>query len=245
MQIHVESDVIERFGEVRIGILSGNIQSARSDLDSGIDELRAESLENFLARSLDAHTLMSHPHIVEWRLTYERFGTKARTHRPTHEALARRVLREGVWPKRINPIVDVYLTNQLSHLLPHGGYDCKTLNGSIHLAESPGKEDFFPLGGGSEITECGEIIYRDASRVLTRRWNFRDCDTTKITSSTHHFILMLESAGNMISDDRLESATIDLRERYQRLWIGNFNSRMVCFTPENLSFDLDEICIHS
>jgi DNA/RNA-binding domain of Phe-tRNA-synthetase-like protein len=231
---------LKPLGLVRIGFLCGHIDAARGDLDAGIEELRATSLEGFRARGFNANTLIVHPHVAEWRTTYERFGMKVRSHRPTHEALARRVLRDGTWPGRINPIVDVYLTNQLTHLLPHGGYDREPLAGTLRLAVSPGGEPFEPLGGGAEITEGGEIIYRDARRVLTRRWNFRDCDTTKITVNTRQFVLMLESAGTLITDDALEVATADLRDRYERLWTGKFTSRVERLTHEHASFSLDE-----
>jgi DNA/RNA-binding domain of Phe-tRNA-synthetase-like protein len=240
MRIEVEPAVLERFGVVRIGLLCGHIDAARGDLDAGIEELRAASLNGLLACGLDANTLIVHPHIAEWRTTYERFGVKVRSHRPTHEALARRVLRDGKWPGQINPIVDVYLTNQLTHLLPHGGYDCEPLAGTLRLAVSSGGEPFEPLGGGAETTEVGEIIYRDDCRVLTRRWNSCDCDTTKITADTRQFVLMLESAGTLISDEALGVATADLRDRYERLWTGRFTSRVERLTHEHASFSLDE-----
>lgn len=240
VRIEVEPAVFDHFGVIRIGVVCGRINTARGDLDAQIEELRATSLKGLLGRGRDANTLIAHPHIAEWRSTYERFGVKARFHRPANEALARRALKDGKWFSRINPIVDTYLTNQLTHLMPHGGYDRERIAGTLRLTVSPGAEPFEPLGGGAETTNFGEIIYRDDRYVLTRRWNYRDCDATKITARTRQFVLMIESAGALISDGSLHMATTDLQTPFERLWTGSFMSRVERFTREHRSFFLEE-----
>jgi DNA/RNA-binding domain of Phe-tRNA-synthetase-like protein len=107
----------------------------------------------------------------------------------------------------------VYLSNQAAHLLPHGGYDSDTLNGNIQLRISPGGEPFVALGGANEVTDASEIIYpfiislyslfdffsySDEKQVLTRRWNSRDCEVTKITASTRNFLLFVELPSDKI-----------------------------------------------
>jgi len=235
VRLVIEPAVFDCFDQVRIGLLCGSIHAPRDDLDAGIEDLRDTALAGFLARGLDAAALVAHPKVAEWRNAYRRFGTNVRSHRPTHEALARRLLRDARWPGRINPIVDVYLTNQLTHLLPHGGYDLDQIAGALRLAVSPGGEPFEPLGGGLETTQERELVYRDDSRVLTRRWNFRDCDFTKVTATTTRFVLMLESAGTLIPDVEIEAATVDLRNRYERLWTGEFTSVVERLTSDHPS----------
>ena len=58
-----------------------------------------------------------------------------------------------------------------------------------------GDEDFTPLGE-PDITEHprpGEVIYTDAKSVLTRHWNHRDADRTKVTEDSARIVFLLET----------------------------------------------------
>lgn len=220
MRLNVSEEVLHLFPHITLGILRGSISSARSDLRDTVTHLRAKALASLSALAPTPEALAEVKNVSVWREAYKTFGTKPTKFRPTHEALARRLMKDGVWPD-INPIVDIYLTNQIDHLLPHGGYDATTLAGDLSLYISPGNELFEPLGGGQEATEPGEIVYRDQQRVLTRRWNYRDCDATKITEHTTDFVLMIEAPGD-IEASRVEQACSDLAQRYERAFEGRF-----------------------
>jgi DNA/RNA-binding domain of Phe-tRNA-synthetase-like protein len=221
MRISVAPDVMAQFPEMSLGIVYGTILSTKPGYPETIAELRASALERLNARGLEA--VLASPNLQAWRHAYERFGMKAKKYPPTHEALARRLIKSQAWPN-INPVVDIYLSNQTWHLLPHGGYDANTLAGDLLLDVSPGGEPFEPLGGGSELTDPGEIIYRDAERVLTRRWNYRDCDKAKITPETRQFLLMIESPDSTIPLSLVSAASEDLAERYRKCFEGSFTS---------------------
>jgi DNA/RNA-binding domain of Phe-tRNA-synthetase-like protein len=223
MRLSVSEEVLRLFPHVTLGILRGSISAPRGDLrdlQETIADLRAKALASLTARVSTPEALAEEKNISAWREAYKTFGTKPTKFRPTHEAMARRLLKEPAWPD-INPIVDIYLTNQTHHLLPHGGYDATTLAGDLSLYVSPGNEPFEPLGGGEELTEPGEIVYRDPRRVLTRRWNYRDCDATKITAETTDFVLVIESPGEIPAAD-IEKACTDLAQRYERAYEGRF-----------------------
>jgi DNA/RNA-binding domain of Phe-tRNA-synthetase-like protein len=224
--ILVHGGVRAKFPRIRLGIVRGSIDARVPDISGRIAEMRVQAMAQLARNGVNAETLETHPHVVGWRQTYEACGVKPKKFRPTHEALARRLLRDGAWPE-INPIVDIYLTNQVAHLLPHGGYDLAQISGPIRLRESSGGEAFTPLGGGAEITEPGEVVYDDTVRVLTRRWNWRDADATKITAETRTFLLMLEAADPMITDAAVEMATTDLVNRYRATHSGQFEGRFV------------------
>ncbi|HKH48658.1 MAG TPA: phenylalanine--tRNA ligase beta subunit-related protein, partial [Thermoanaerobaculia bacterium] len=200
--------------------LRGSINSVQSDLRETVADLRAKALASLTALAPTPEALAEVKNVSVWREAYKAFGAKPTKFRPTHEALARRLLKDGVWPD-INPVVDIYLTNQIDHLLPHGGYDATALAGDLKLYVSPGNEPFEPLGGGQEATEPGEVVYRDQQRVLTRRWNYRDCDATKITEQTTDFVLMIEAPGE-IEASEVEKACSDLAQRYARAFEGRF-----------------------
>jgi len=222
MRLHVAQPVVDLFPAITLGVLTGTISAPRGDVRGTVAALRDKASASLLAGAPTVEALAEHPHVSRWREAYRAFGTKPNKHRPTHEALARRLLKDGVWPE-INPIVDVYLTNQIEHLLPHGGYDRAALAGDLALYVSPGNEGFEPLGGGSELTEAGEIVYRDERRVLTRRWNYKDCDATKIEAATSAFLLFIEAPGG-IDPARVEAACADLAGRYERAFDGDFRA---------------------
>ena len=61
----------------------------------------------------DAKALEADPRIVLWMDTFKKMGVNPRKNKPTHWALASRLLKEGKWPRSIGTVVDVYLVNQM------------------------------------------------------------------------------------------------------------------------------------
>jgi DNA/RNA-binding domain of Phe-tRNA-synthetase-like protein len=113
------------------------------------------------------------------------------------------------------------------------------LRGGLRLDVSPGGERFVPLGGGAEeATSPGEVVYRDDEQVVTRRWNYRDCDATKITDDTRQFILMVEAPSREITQEALQAALRDLEERYSRGFEGTFQGVLLQPTLEQHTFEV-------
>ena len=224
MNIVFDPNFVELFPTCTLGFLAGRIDGPKGDPAARIAALRQEALTAL--EGLETATLTQHPHIAAWRQAYSAFGTRAKKHKPTHEALARRLLRDEGWPE-IHPLVDLYLTNQVAHMLPHGGYDTTMLEGDLHLGLSPGGEPFEPLGGGQEEIQPGEVVYRDARSVLTRRWNYRDAERTKIRPDTRTFLMVIESPSEEIPAATVKAAVEDLARRYAEVWEGEFIPRVI------------------
>lgn len=238
MKLTIDESVLEMFPSLTIGLIKGSINRPKPDLSEKIAQLRQDALDRVGDSGLETAKLMELVNISAWRKAYQAFGVKPKTHKPTHEALIRRLLKDRDWPPNINPIVDIYLSNQAIHLLPHGGYDFDELSGEIHLEVSPGDEVFEPLGGGEERVDVGEVIYRDEARVLTRRWNYRDCDATKITESTSNFILMIEAPSDEIEQNAVEDASCDLVGRLQQCFDGEFSWKVTRPAVDNRSCEI-------
>ena len=52
---------------------------------------------------------------------------------------------------------------------------------------------FIPLNSDeAEEARPGEVIYRDDGGVLCRRWNWRECDRTKMRAGTERVCLVVE-----------------------------------------------------
>jgi len=114
--------------------------------------------------------------------------------------MLRTILGGGSIPL-INPVVDVYNAISLKHCIPIGGDDIDRVTGDIRLAIATGDERFVPLNGTEAVSpKPGEVIYRDATDVLCRRWNWRECDKSKLTESTTNLCLVIEGLPPVVAD---------------------------------------------
>jgi len=133
-----------------------------------------------------------HPAVAPWRQAYQRFGVKASKYRSSIESLLRSARAERI--RSVNPLVDLYNTISLTHLLPCGGEDLAAVRGDIWLELAAGGEHFVPLGAQeAEPPQPGEVIYRDDAGVICRCWNWREADRTKLTPDTTRAVLVIEA----------------------------------------------------
>ncbi len=112
--------------------------------------------------------------------------------------------------RSINMLVDIYNYVSLKHKIPLGGDDLDKVDGDITLCFACGDEPFTPLNTmETETVKEGEVIYTDEKEVLCRRWNWRECDKTKMTPETNNAVLVLEGLPPVRQED-IESAAEDL-----------------------------------
>ncbi|MEU6669121.1 phenylalanine--tRNA ligase beta subunit-related protein [Streptomyces sp. NPDC046727] len=161
------------------------------------------------------------PRIEAWHTTYRSFGTNPRRVRPSVDALGRRLTKKGTLP-RINPAVDSYNAVSVRHGLPAGAFDLHRVTGDVDIRYAEGSEEFTPLGEPDTVErpKPGEIIYADASGVLTRHWNHRDAHRTRVTEDSTHVAFILETVraaddGHLlkIAADELQGLLIPRAER--------------------------------
>ena len=184
--------VIEKYPKVNIGVLSGtglNITPMHRELE----KYKSDSLQ--VAKGLiGSDSVTHHPYISSMRNLYRTFGTKPADYHPSAEALVRRAIKTLQLPM-INTAVDAYNAVSVRYLIPIGGFNADLIVGDIVLRFSPGNEAFSPLGEVErESTYPGEVIYADDRRVLTRRWNYRDCVETRITEKTVDVVMFLDGS---------------------------------------------------
>lgn len=186
------SGVIGEFPVVHIGVIvSRGLNNSASY--GQLPRLRTDALEAARAQIGDQPPT-KHPHIASWREMYRGFGTKPGDYRPSAEALIRRAMKTGEL-HQINPAVDLYNVVSVKYIIPMGGFDLDRIEGTIRLRRSDGGEGFNPLGTkGPEETYSGEIVYADDSRILTRRWNYRDAVETRITEDTVNLVMFLDAS---------------------------------------------------
>jgi len=213
------TDVIERYPDVHIGVLTATGINNRATVD-GLKALQQEVIKKAEMQIGDEPPI-KHPHIASWREMYRSFGTKPGDYRPSAEALIRRAIKTVELPM-INTAVDIYNLVSVRHIIPMGGFDIDEVQGTIQLRFSEGGEEFTPLGAGKqEETYHGEVVYSDDSRILTRRWNYRDCDETKIKGDTVNLVMFID-ASPAISIEKVQGALDGLRLLLERYCGGSY-----------------------
>jgi len=128
--------------------------------------------------------IKSHPRIASWRQAYSDFGTNPNKFYCSIESLGRRARRGDQLPY-INTLVALFNYFSLKHMVPSGGDDLDAADGDLRLTLAKGDEPFTPLNSDAvEYAPAGEVIYVDNSKVMCRRWNWRQGDQTKLTPET-------------------------------------------------------------
>ena len=109
----------------------------------------------------------------------------------------------------------MYNSFSLKYLIPLGGDDLANVNGTVSLTFASGKEDFFQINSEkNEPPKGGEIIYRDDLGALCRRWNWRECNRTKITNETKSAVIYFESLNEK---DNLKEILNEFKEKAESL----------------------------
>ncbi len=208
----VSPEIKKNFPQLRIGVVVAEGIDNSVNSDASVSVLRAQEadLKSFFA----GKDFSTHPSIKAWRAAYSSFCAKPKEHKPSVEALVKRVLKGSSLPD-INPLVNLYNSVSLKYVVPVGGDDLGKVKGKIELAYASGNESFIEIGFAENNPPLkGEVIYRNGKLALCRRWNWRECDATKLTEHTKKAIIYIES---LSPEDDLESAvseTVSLIERH-------------------------------
>jgi len=207
LEYNIDRGILDAFPVVKIGVMACRDLSVRKSTQALENYKKKVVLET--VEKIGSEPVTRHPFIASWREMYRSFGTKPGDYRPSSEALVRRVLKSGAIPT-INTAVDAYNAVSVRHLIPMGGFDLGNVAGAINLRLSEGGEGFLSLGASeTEETYEGEPVYADDARILTRRWNFRDCDETKITRETRE-IAMFVDGSEVVHREAVEEALREL-----------------------------------
>ncbi len=204
----VAPGVVEAFGGMRIvAITASGIdnRSAWPEVTARLDDLeRAVGDGRWTPLGDD------HPAIASWHAAYRHFGTNPRRQRPSVDALTRRLARTGHLP-RISPAVDSYNLVSVTHAVPAGAFDLDRVEGHITIRFAEDDDRFVPLGEPDEVEQPhpGEVVYVDDAGVLTRHWNHRDADRTKVTPASRRVLFVLETV-DVEHHDTVSAAAAEL-----------------------------------
>jgi DNA/RNA-binding domain of Phe-tRNA-synthetase-like protein len=195
MFFSIQKELFEVLPDLTIGmVVATNVDNTR--ISKEIDDLLTQAIEE-LKRNFMADKAQDHPKIKPWRVAFSKLGISGSKFPSSIESMARRIIRGDPFP-RINPLVDLYNSVSLRHLVPMGGHDLDTLKGNIYLRFAEGWEPFTPLGGGERVVvPKGELVYRDDQEVLTRNWVWRQCEKDKATDKTKNIFIPIDVLGEV------------------------------------------------
>jgi len=190
MKFKIATPIFQKFPKLCIGVIvAKNIDNAGSH--KKIDTL-VEGVERYIQLTFTPKDLAKHPLISPWRTAYSEFGSKPSKFPSSIEAMTKRILSGKKIP-RVNKLVDLYNYLSLKHMIPLGAYDMDKIDGNIFLTNARGTEVFVPLNTDEiENPEPGEIVYKDDRKILCRRWNYRDSNSSKTTEETKNAVLFVE-----------------------------------------------------
>ena len=149
MLFSIQKELFDVLPELTIGVVvAAGLDNTHPSKEIG--DLLDQSVEK-LKTNFAGDKAQEHPRIKPWRNAFSKLGISGRKFPSSIESMARRVLKGDPFP-RINPLVDLYNSVSLKHLVPMGGHDLDTLVGNIHLRFAEGWEPFTPMGGGENVT---------------------------------------------------------------------------------------------
>jgi lysyl-tRNA synthetase class 2 len=190
MKFSIDSRIFEKFPDLCLGIVIAKGMNNLSAADELWPLISAQQEE--IRVNTSSETLSQIPRIASWRRAYSAFGAKPKKYKSSVESLYRMVLK-GIDLRHINKIVDIYNYISIKHMVPGGGDDISRIEGDITLRFAFGNEMFLPMNSEEiERVKEGEVIYADDVEVLCRRWNWRECDKTKMTEETKEAMLVVE-----------------------------------------------------
>lgn len=207
MELRIEDQIFELFPELVVGVVvvSG---ADNGSVSSEVAQLLTTATQR-VRDELSVEDLVEDPRIECWREAYRKFRGKPKKYKSSIENLCAMILN-GRSLGSINPLVDLYNFVSLSHMLPVGGDDLDKVDGAIVLGLACGDERFVPLNCNESVSpKPGEVVYRDDSEVLCRRWNWRECNKSKLTEASSNVALVIEGLPPATTDS-VRAATDEL-----------------------------------
>ena len=199
MKFKIDEKIFEQYPSLNIGVV---IAKGIDNTGESPDILSMLAEQSDLIKSqYDFETLKEVPKIHAWREAYSAFGAKPKKYTCSVENLYRMIL-EGVHLRHINKVVDIYNYISLKHMVPVGGDDIDKVDGGITLRFATGEEPFIRLNSDAiDHPNKGEVVYADDKEVLCRRWNWRECDKSKMSEQTKNITLVVEELSPVTKEE--------------------------------------------
>ena len=234
MKFEISSKIFHEHPSLKIGVITArNVNNARrvSAIESLLRGVSVQRRKEFAQKSLDED-----PRILRWREAYAKFGAKPSKYPSSIEALLKRVTADKEIP-HINSMVDMYNHFSLKYVIPVGGEDMDKFHGDLKLTMADGGECFRPIDTVDiKQVKPGEIVYKDKGGVIVRRWNYRECDRTKLTKDTQNALIAFEDLNN-VPVEEFEKMLYEFQDLIEK-YVGG-DVAIYILNEDNNSIDLE------
>ena len=180
---------VRRLGvHVAYTVLEGVVVSREAE---GLEEHGRRLVEEVRSK-YTLESLKANPVVRAYRDFMWRLGIDPTKTRPSSEALVRRLLRRGSFP-RINNVVDSGNFASVETLVPIGLYDVDRFSQPLILRYARQGEEFNPIGGEREVLDGSEVVLADSRGRILHIYPHRDSRETMIREGTRRVLVV--SAG--------------------------------------------------
>lgn len=217
MKFTLSKEILDKFPKASIGCLvvknidtSGKNLSAKDETYQVLwDQIEKTAVET-LRTEID--TIKE---VKEWHDALTMAGFDPDEDAASHTALIRRI-KAGKEIPSIHPLVNIYNTISLRHKTPLGGHDIDRIDGDIIVGPNTKELPFIEMGSSKKTAiSKSEIVYADSSSVLTRKWVWRQSDTSKITDKTTSFFVPIDDLGNRTPEE-IKQIALDIKALVQK-----------------------------
>jgi DNA/RNA-binding domain of Phe-tRNA-synthetase-like protein len=223
MKFVIDKQISEKFPDLNIGLIIVKDMDNTGVNQEVLDLIKQKEEE--IKEKFDKETLSENSKIKVWREAYTSFGAKPKKYKCSVENLYRMIL-DDISLEHINKIVDIYNYISIKHMVPVGGDDIDKVEGDIKLRFANGTETFVQLNSDEvKNPKEGEVIYQDDKEVLCRRWNWRECDKSKMTEETKNVTLVVE--GLNVSKEEISSIINELASMVEKYCGGSVETEIL------------------
>jgi len=216
----VSSEVLAKFPDYVRGVVIARGVDNSGEKQQLVELMRKVGQEATQNEALQ--DIKNHPRITPWRQAYSDFGSNPNKFYCSIESLGRRARRGDQLPY-INTLVALFNYFSMKHIVPSGGDDLDSAEGDLHLTLAKGDEPFTPLGSEAiEYPPPGEVIYVDNSKVMCRRWNWRQGDQTKLSPATSNVAINVDCLPP-VSKNEAKAITGELAQLVREFCGGEVN----------------------
>jgi DNA/RNA-binding domain of Phe-tRNA-synthetase-like protein len=220
MKFKIDDKIFEKYPTLNIGVVIVKGIDNRGESPDALSMLSEQS--SSIKSTYNLETLKDVPKINAWREAYSAFGAKPKKYTCSVENLYRMIL-EGINLRHINKIVDIYNYISLKHMVPVGGDDIDKVDGDIVLRLATGEEPFIRLNSDEvDHPKEGEVVYVDDKEVLCRRWNWRECDKSKMTEQTKNITLVVEGL-SPVTKEEVQTIVEELGQLVEKFCSGEIS----------------------
>jgi lysyl-tRNA synthetase class 2 len=224
MNFKIDEKIFAQYSSLNIGVV---VAKGIDNSGKNIEILSMLSKQSSSIKSeYNLETLKEIPKIHAWREAYRAFAAKPKKHACSVENLYRMILK-GVQLRHINKIVDIYNYISLKHMIPVGGDDTDKIDGNIVLHFANGDENFVRLNSDQvDRPKPGEVVYTDDKEVLCRRWNWRECDKSKMTEQTKNVTLVAEGL-SPVTKENIQTIVEELAQLVEKFCGGEISTHIL------------------